>query len=91
MNEYIGNKFYYKEKRELDYKNWFDNKKEEKKVYELSWGYKKYLEEKRIKELEEKAVALRHKLIYQEKVYGSIDEFDFMEYEMVLKALGYKK
>jgi hypothetical protein len=91
MNEFKGRKYHYKELKVLDYQNWFDDKKQEKKVFTLSWEYQKYLKKKRMKELEDYCVALRHKLEYQEKIYGEVDEFDLMEYQNVLMKLGYMK
>ena len=80
--DYQGKKFHYvgshEEWRYSPDANGFEKK--EVKDFELSWGYKKYLQEKREREKKEKIMILRSKLEYQMKKYGEVDELDYQEF-----------
>lgn len=86
--DYQGKKFHYIGSH-LEWKFDEDKKDFEKKEvrdFELSWGYRKYLAKKREKEKQEKIMALRHKLDYQMKTYGEVDELDYQEFIRAITA-----
>lgn len=91
MKEFIGKKSRFIEYQEKDYKNWFDDKKEKSPIYGLTSTYRKYLEEKRLEELKDRAIVLNNILRYREKNGIEIEECDIVEYMEILKILGYRK
>lgn len=75
--EYEGSKYHVKKiTRSID--NW--GNVSYKKEVEPSWGYSRYLKEKREYERECKLKVMREKLEYQMRTYGEVDEIDFNEY-----------
>lgn len=56
------------------------NQYSEKKIFEKSWNYKRYLQKKRIEDLKEYLDILRNKLEYEMKTLNRIDEIDYQEF-----------
>ena len=81
MKDYQGKKFYLKGIEKVrDYTYWQIEEYKEIKTFKMTKNYKDYLEEKRRKEIEHYIVCLRHKLDYQMKKYGEVDELDYQEF-----------
>ena len=86
---YNGKKFYCSGSRMVRNEEvWWANEYTEKKEFTMTFGYRKYLKEKRKKELQEELMVLRSKLEYQMKKYGQVDEIDFQEYMAKVKMWG---
>jgi hypothetical protein len=85
MCEYQGKKVRLLSIEKGDYVNWWSDERKVVKKYCRTSGYREWLEEKKAREYEEKLIALRHKLDYQMKVYGQVDELDYQEFMWMLK------
>ena len=80
---YNGKKFYCK--GEVSYKDEWGNTRT-KPNFIMTRGYKKFLREKREHEEHMEIVILKHKIEYQLKTYGEVDEYDLAEYMKLIQS-----
>lgn len=75
MEEYKGKKFRPTGNKIVVGHDWWGNKivKDE---FRPTWGYMKWLDEKREKEKQKEIMIWRHKLEAQMKEYGEVDQID---------------
>lgn len=91
MTEYKGQKYEGKKYHcigEIEKKYWDEWGREESKkvgIFELSWGYKKYLYQKRKKELEWAIETCMNKIKYELKTCGNYDKTYDGELDYLIK------
>ena len=57
----------------------------EKTDFRMTFGYVKYLKEKKLATLEDEVSILKNRLDYEYRNFGEVDDIDFQEYENTLK------
>ena len=80
---YNGKKFYCK--GEISYKDEWGAIRT-KPNFIMTRAYKKFLREKREHEEHMEIVILKHKIEYQLKTYGEVDEYDLAEYMRAIQS-----
>ena len=85
---YTGTKFYARNVTQVrDDTQWWTDVRKEKVEFAMTRSYKTYLHNKRIQEREHAIQVLKHKLEYQMRTYGEVDDVDFNEYMGYVKGL----
>lgn len=64
---------------------WWTDDYIEKPQFKMTRSYATYLREKRKAEIAHDLDILKHKLEYQQRTYGNVDDIDFQEYVYKLK------
>lgn len=82
MNDnFKGHKWYYDgSKKVRNDEVWWATEYKEVPEYKMTRSYKAWLANKKSKEQKTELEVLKHKLEYQMKTYGEVDEIDFQEY-----------
>ena len=81
MEKYNKSKYYLKDSKMVrDEEVWWDEKYKIERNFQMTKGYSKYLHDKRIEEHEHNLKVMRHKLEYQMKIYGEVDQIDYQEF-----------
>lgn len=65
---------------------WWAEEYDEKPIYTMTRGYRKWLREEAKRKALEEVKVLKSKLEYQYKCFGEVDDIDFGEYQYKLKA-----
>ena len=80
-NKFEGHKWYYDgSKKVRNDEVWWTTEYKEVPEYKMTRSYKAWLANKKAKEQKTELEVLKHKLEYQMKTYGEVDEVDFQEY-----------
>ena len=64
---------------------WIGDTYIEKTDFRMTYGYVKYLKEKKLATLEDEVSILKNRLDYEYRTFGEVDDIDFQEYENTLK------
>ena len=64
---------------------WMGDTYIEKPDFRMTYGYVKYLKEKKLATLEDEVSILKNRLAYEYRSFGEVDDIDFQEYENTLK------
>lgn len=80
-NKFEGHKWYYDgSKKVRNDEVWWTTEYKEVPEYKMTRSYKAWLANKKAKEQKTELEVLKHKLEYQMKTYGEVDDIDFQEY-----------